>query len=536
MKDCKRTYTKLILLFALTAMMALSTGCASLHDAAKAGDIAQVRKMIAQGADVNAKDSRGMTPLFEASRTGHVEISKLLIKEKAKLLVERGTNVNTKDAFDWTLLHWAVRYGETEIARLLIKRGADVNAKDDKASITPLHLVSNDSNIETAKLLIDRGADVNAKGAGDFTPLHNAAFAGKTKIARLLLERGADSSARSSGKTPADFAREKGHQNLASMIEKFERERIQQERDRKEQEKAEKLASTIAAAVARAAPQAGVRPKAVSTKFKPMSDVDNPPTRKGRINNKAYAIVIGIEKYREKLPDAMYATRDAQAMELYLTKSMGFPAENVVTLTNDRASKSDLDKYLGRWLQNNVERGGRVFIYFSGHGAPDVKSKEAYLVPYDGDPAFLPETGYPLSKLYDTLGKLPAKEIVVALDSCFSGGGGRSVLARGARPMALSIDAPMLKARNMLVFSASSGSQISSTFEDKGHGLFTYYLLKGLKGSADMDESGSVDAEELYSYISPAVERIARKKYNNEQTPGIFDPSRISDRVVLIGK
>jgi len=77
------------------------------------------------------------------------------------------------------------------------------------------------------------------------------------------------------------------------------------------------------------------------------------------------------------------------------------------------------------WLANNVESDSRVFIYYSGHGAPDPRTGDAYLVPYDGDPSFIENTGYSLKKLYDTLGKLPSKEIVVILDSCFSGAGGR---------------------------------------------------------------------------------------------------------------
>ena len=65
-----------------------------------------------------------------------------------------------------------------------------------------------------------------------------------------------------------------------------------------------------------------------------------------------------------------------------------------------------------------------MFIYYSGHGAPNTKTGDAYLVPYDGDPSFIEQTGYPLKKLYESLNKLQAKEIIVALDSCFSGAEG----------------------------------------------------------------------------------------------------------------
>ena len=67
------------------------------------------------------------------------------------------------------------------------------------------------------------------------------------------------------------------------------------------------------------------------------------------------------------------------------------------------------------------------------------------------------------------------------------------------------------------IFSASSGSQISSTHEEKGHGLFTYFFLKGIK-------DGNSELGTLYNYLKPQVERIARKTYNNEQTPGLIAP------------
>ena len=138
------------------------------------------------------------------------------------------------------------------------------------------------------------------------------------------------------------------------------------------------------------------------------SDVDELPDIRAKLNKNAYAIVIGIEQYRQKLPKADFATRDAKKITEYLTKAMGYPEENVITLLNDHASNVDFVKYFEKWLPNNVEKDGTVFVYYSGHGAPDTKTGCAYLVPYDGDPAFIAETGYSLKRMYDALGKLPA--------------------------------------------------------------------------------------------------------------------------------
>lgn len=252
------------------------------------------------------------------------------------------------------------------------------------------------------------------------------------------------------------------------------------------------------------------------------SDINELPTIKIKQNKNAYAIVIGIENYRQKLPKADFAMQDARLVADYLTKSMGYPEENVVILLNDRAAKSDFEKYFEKWLGNNVEKDSAVFIYYSGHGAPNTKTGDAYLVPYDGDPSFIDQTGYSLKRMYDALGKLPAKEIIVALDSCFSGAGGRSVLAKGARPLVMNLQSNTVLSKNITVMSASSGEQISSTYDEKGHGLFTYFLLKGIKNEDVIKQDGSINMDDLYNYIKPQVERIARKQFNNEQTPQLM--------------
>jgi hypothetical protein len=251
------------------------------------------------------------------------------------------------------------------------------------------------------------------------------------------------------------------------------------------------------------------------------SDVDEIPLIKTKQNKNSYAIVIGIEQYRQKLPKADFAVADAKTISEYLTRTMGYPEENVITLLNDRALKSDMEKYFDRWLSNNVEENGRVFIYYSGHGAPNTKTGDVYLVPYDGDPTFITETGYSIARLYESLGKLKAKDITVVLDSCFSGAGGRSVLAKGAKPLVMTINMPAIH-KNISVMTASSGDQISSAYEEGGHGLFTYFLLKGIKDENVIQQDGSIKMEELFGYIKPQVERIARKQFNNEQTPQLI--------------
>jgi len=267
----------------------------------------------------------------------------------------------------------------------------------------------------------------------------------------------------------------------------------------------------------------------------PASDVDTPPAMRAKPRSNAYAVVIGIESYREQLPKADFGAQDAKTVGAYLTRVMGYPEENVATLVNERATRTDIEKYVESWLSNRVEKDDTVFVYFSGHGAPNPKTGDAYLVPYDGDPAFVDKTGYSVKRLYEQLGKLPAKEIVVMLDSCFSGAGGRSVLAPGARPMVLAVENPLLTSGKMVVLAASAGDQISSTYKQKGHGLLIYFFLKGLQGEGDQNKDGSIELTELFAYVKPQVSRVARREFNNDQTPQLLgSPDLLAKGVRLV--
>ena len=250
-----------------------------------------------------------------------------------------------------------------------------------------------------------------------------------------------------------------------------------------------------------------------------VSDVDTLPVVNAKPVKNRYAVVIGIENYRQKLQKADYATRDAKKVRDYLTKVLGYPEENVITLLNEQAAKSDLEKYLDQWLANNVEKDGSVFIYYSGHGTPNPANGEAYLVPYDGDPTFIDQTGYSLKRLYQSVSRLPAKTKIVCLDSCFSGAGGKSVMAQGTRPAVFPTDTMPVMTGDMIVITSSQGSQISTSYAEKGHGLFTYYLLRGIKGALDEDQYAKVEVGDLYNYLKPQVERMSRKLYNAEQSP-----------------
>jgi len=250
------------------------------------------------------------------------------------------------------------------------------------------------------------------------------------------------------------------------------------------------------------------------------SDVDQPNYRAAERPDD-FALVVGVERYKS-LPPAEFAERDADAVRRHLV-ALGYPERNVVFLTGADASRTGIEKYVETWLPLNVKPDSRVFVYFSGHGAPDAVTSQAYLVPWDGDAKFLKDTGYPIKRLYDKLGRLNAKQVVLAMDSCFSGEGGRSVLAKGARPLVTTVDVGMAADHKLVVFAASAANEITDSAETQGHGLFTYYLLKGLNA-----DGGNATVKRLYDYLLPRVRDDAHRD-GREQTPQLF-PAELGDR------
>jgi hypothetical protein len=220
------------------------------------------------------------------------------------------------------------------------------------------------------------------------------------------------------------------------------------------------------------------------------------------------AVVIGVERY-QSIPKSDFAYNDARSVKSYLL-SLGFAERNIEFLSDERATLSSIRKSVETWLPNRVKKGSRIFFYYSGHGAPDPATGDAYIVPFDGDPSYLSDTGYPVKRLYEKLGAANAAEVIVVIDSCFSGSGGRSVMAKGARPLVVMTDSPVIPS-NMAILSSTQGSQISTSYQEKEHGLFTYYFLKAIK-------EGKGDINELFQYIKPQVEDIA-KGQNVNQSP-----------------
>ena len=166
------------------------------------------------------------------------------------------------------------------------------------------------------------------------------------------------------------------------------------------------------------------------------------------------------------------------------------------------------------WLKyalNNFENS-RAVVYYCGHGIPDEKTGDAYIIPVDGTGTNT-TTCYSLNTLYTTLASTKADNITYFVDACFTGANKEGSMLVAARGIAREAKKEALNG-NAVVFSASSGDETAMTYPEKGHGLFTYFLLKKLQ-----ETKGNVSYAELAEYIKKNVQKEAFLINEKPQTP-----------------
>lgn len=147
--------------------------------AAERGFDTIARSLVSHGANIQATDMGGQTPLSLAARNGHTEI--------VRLLLDAGSAVDVKDSdFGQTPLSWASERGFTEVVRLLLDKGADFECKDQDFQQSPLSMASENGHMDIIRLLVEKGADVQSKDVGGRTPLSWAASNGHEDAVRLL--------------------------------------------------------------------------------------------------------------------------------------------------------------------------------------------------------------------------------------------------------------------------------------------------------------------------------------------------------------
>jgi hypothetical protein len=237
----------------------------------------------------------------------------------------------------------------------------------------------------------------------------------------------------------------------------------------------------------------------------------------------AVAIIIGIEKYK-RVTDADFANRDASAFYDYARRALGIKPENIRLLVDDKADAAEILRAFKTWLPTRVNKNTTdVYVFYSGHGLPSEDGGSLYFLPHEVDRDLLERTAITQKEVVQAIQRTTPKSVTMFIDSCYSGQSrtGTSLLA-SARPISIAPKASTDFPPNFMVISASAPDQISSSSPELKHGIFSYYLMLGMEGEADVNKDGQITVGEMQTYLSQQVTRraIGMNRTQSPQTTG----------------
>lgn len=234
-----------------------------------------------------------------------------------------------------------------------------------------------------------------------------------------------------------------------------------------------------------------------------------------------FLISIGVGTYRDpKLTPRRYAATDAETVAAYFQSLGGVPPSNIRQLQNQKAFRADINEALFGWLPLHAAMDAVVIVYFSGQ-AMVTPTGDVFLAPYDGNPTDLAQL-YPLNDLKSAFARLKAEHVIFLFDGMVSKPRGKAKQKTAT---------PRWELGEGNTFGLIGGEDFTKGLEDdqRRHSLFTYYLLKGLRGEADTNRNGTVTFGELAGYVRQKVAWAAKSQFNQEQRPLLFPPLKPDD-------
>lgn len=239
-----------------------------------------------------------------------------------------------------------------------------------------------------------------------------------------------------------------------------------------------------------------------------------------------YLVSIGVGAYGDlKLAPRRYAATDAETFAAYFQSLGGVPLSNIRILQNQKALRADLHEALFGWLPQHAAKDAVVIVYFSGQ-AMTTPTGDILLAPYDGSAADSKRL-YSLTDLESAFARLQAKQIIFLFDGMVSR------LRGDAKGKTAS---PRWELGGGHTLALIGGEDLTTGLEDDQHrhGLFTYYLLKGLRGEADTNRNGTVTFGELAGYVRQKVAWAAKTQFNQEQRPLLIPPLKPDDQAASL--
>ncbi len=252
----------------------------------------------------------------------------------------------------------------------------------------------------------------------------------------------------------------------------------------------------------------------------------NPLIRKTLKNKDSLALIIGLENYEKTTAKAIYADRDAKLFVDYALEKLGVPQNKVKLLINNKADEEGFLLAFQDWLNRLIiPKKTDVFIFFAGHGLSSENGKEMYFLPYDGSPRLLKKTAILRKELFENIASANPKTVTVFLDTCYSGSTRGKEMLIASRPIAITPTKKSLP-KGFTVFTAAAGDQTAKPLVEVQHGLFSYFLMKGMEGGADTNKDKKITAKELHKFIKKNV----IKNSNGSQVPELQGDD---DRIII---
>ena len=234
----------------------------------------------------------------------------------------------------------------------------------------------------------------------------------------------------------------------------------------------------------------------------------------------SWAVVIGIDDYAH-WPRLSHAARDAESVQGLLVSKLGFKPGHVISLQNQSATRSNVLAAFNEQLPKaGLKKTDNLFVFFAGHGATQHLTSGrdlGYLIPVEAATDRVADEAIPMTELQNISEQLVARHVIFVMDACYSGlglvrGGGRSGGGNFLRDNAHRVGRQML--------TAGGADQMVADGGPGGHSIFTWTLLQGLSGKADLNGDNIITGTELAAYIAPAVASVSAQTPAFGSLPG----------------
>ena len=249
------------------------------------------------------------------------------------------------------------------------------------------------------------------------------------------------------------------------------------------------------------------------------SDVDRDIPKSRKVNDNTFVLIMANSEYQneKELPTAL---KDGETMNEYCLRTLGIPERNISYLKN--LTKTQMEDRIDSFAElMKAFPDGKFLVFYYGHGVTNPDGRDTFLIPVDGYSSKVARTCYRRSDMLKALSSNPSRSTVVFLESCFSGktpdgdmlsyGQNSSGVVMEPRKESIS--------GNVVVISASSGTQVANAYPQEEHNLFTYCLLKVLKES-----KGDISLGDLFEKASAETKKAS-----------LLDLKRLQEPTVLVG-